>query len=109
MERQPALDDPTWLRDRLTEAEAAMSNAQDALDVDHPVWWILDNYDGSMDSVKDLARARDQARELLSEAWEIICNVDNDFSIDEWANQTVEWKKAAMLFRERYHKHLKQN
>lgn len=47
------------LRDRLTEAEAAIVNAQVALTTDHPVFWVLDDYDGSMDSVQALKRERD--------------------------------------------------
>lgn len=40
---------------RLQEAEAVIILAQDALGSDHPVWWILDGYDGSGDAPKELA------------------------------------------------------
>ena len=66
-EPQPA-DLCNRLTEALTEAEAVIMRAQDALGVDHGVWWILDDYDGSMDSVKALiataeARGRKQGRQ----------------------------------------------
>lgn len=57
-----ATEDVETLRARLTEAEAVIVNAQDQLPIEHPVWWILDDYDGSMDSVKTLKAERDAAR-----------------------------------------------
>lgn len=39
---------------KLLEAEAVIVLAQHALGVDHPAWSILDGYDGSMDSLKEL-------------------------------------------------------
>lgn len=57
---------------RLTEAEAVIINAQDALTPDHPVFWILDDYDGSMDSVQTLKRERDDARKGLAKARAVV-------------------------------------
>lgn len=42
------------LKKRLAEAEAVIVLAQIALGTEHPVWWILDDYDGSMDAVRSV-------------------------------------------------------
>jgi hypothetical protein len=49
---------------KLLEAEAVIVLAQQALGVDHPAWSILDGYDGSMDSLKELVA---QSAEYRSE------------------------------------------
>jgi hypothetical protein len=56
------------LRERLTEAEATIVRAQNALGSDHPVWWVLDDYNGSMTSVTELVAERDEARAALAAA-----------------------------------------
>lgn len=56
------------LWDRLQEAENIIVQAQDALGVDHPVWWLLDDYDGSGDSTKRMRRFVKESRELLRHA-----------------------------------------
>lgn len=53
------------LWDRLAEAEALIVQAQDALGIDHPVWWLLDDYDGSMDSVKRM-------KQFIKTVWELL-------------------------------------
>ena len=55
------------LRADLTEAEAVIIRASEALTPEHPVFWILDDYDGSMDSVQALVAERDTAQALLDE------------------------------------------
>jgi hypothetical protein len=60
--------DRDTLRAKLTEAEAVIVNAQDALTPDHDVFWVLDDYDGSMDSVRTLTSERDAAREQAAQA-----------------------------------------
>jgi len=49
------------LRESLTEAEAVIIRAQAATDTSQPIWWPLDDYDGSMDSLKVLIQERDDA------------------------------------------------
>lgn len=53
------------LYDQLLEAEDIIVQAQDALTVDHPVWWLLDDYDGSGDSTKRMREYVQVSKELL--------------------------------------------
>lgn len=46
------------INNRITEAEAVIVLAQRALTPDHPVWWVLDDYDGSMSSAKTLEKEK---------------------------------------------------
>lgn len=39
---------------QLAEAEAVIMLAKHHLGVAHPVWWVLDGYDGSGDAVREL-------------------------------------------------------
>lgn len=101
------------IRRRLVEAEAVMRRASDALPGDHEVWWILDDYDGSMDSLKALVRERDEARaelaavqpvidqwrDLTELAWGLIANAGEGF----WERQRPEWREAAERWRDSYH------
>ena len=57
------LEQTLW--NRLAEAEALIVQAQDALGIDHPVWWLLDDYDGSGDSVKRMQQYIKVSKELL--------------------------------------------
>jgi len=50
----------TVVNDR-DEAAAVIARAQQALGVDHPVFWVLDGYDGSGDTTKVVRRVIDAA------------------------------------------------
>jgi hypothetical protein len=107
-----ALGELAKLRDRLTEAEAVIINAQDALTTDHPVFWILDDYDGSMDSVQTLKRERDAAREELAKTRAELAATHTELErlrgviregvdMAEWhRNEVTTWKRKAAKLRE---------
>lgn len=65
------------LWNRLAEAEALIVQAQDALGINHQVWWLLDDYDGSMDSVKRMKQFIRSATDLLALAEQKIPGTDN--------------------------------
>lgn len=84
----------------LTEAEATIVRAQQALGVDHPVWTLLDDYDGSMDSVKALVAERDEARRQERQAaYELGLMVDErDAALAEVGRYEHEHRDAATTY-----------
>jgi FtsZ-binding cell division protein ZapB len=56
------------LRKGLLEAEAVIMLAQEELGSNHPVWWVLDGYDGSMEAVKEMKDLVDKLRAERDEA-----------------------------------------
>lgn len=58
-------DEIRLLQGRLAELKSAVIMAMDRLGSNHPVFWILDDYDGSGDSIKVLVR------DVIMRRWEL--------------------------------------
>lgn len=50
-------DDVNVLKVKLADAEATIIRAQQALGPRHEVWWLLDDYDGTLDPLKKVLTA----------------------------------------------------
>lgn len=66
------LSSTDYLEAKLLEAAAVIVLASRAVGVDHPAWVLLDDYDGSMDAVRELAENQ-RARSAQQIRDELVC------------------------------------
>lgn len=78
-------------KNRLLEAEAVIVRAQNALTPEHPVFWVLDDYDGSMDAIERLKADVKKYRQKLTNATQTLAF--NRIATDAAGQEVVRLRK----------------